>query len=85
LSRPGKPRENILVLGQAAFSEMKLGLHPMVSDTVHSEPGDERLAILGYSNRGRLLVVVHSEEEEQFVFISARRPTHRERSQYEQG
>ena len=27
--RPGKPREDILVLGQAAFSKMKLGLHLM--------------------------------------------------------
>ena len=27
--RPGKPREDILVLGQAAFAKMKLGLHLM--------------------------------------------------------
>ena len=27
--RPGKPREDILVLGQSAFSKMKLGLHLM--------------------------------------------------------
>lgn len=27
--RPGKPRQDILVLGQAAFSKMKLGLHLM--------------------------------------------------------
>jgi len=56
-----------------------------VSDPVHSEPGDERLVILGHSNRGRLLVVVHSEEEERIRIISARRPTLRERNQYEQG
>jgi len=45
--------------------------------------GEERLVTLGMSFRGRLLVVVHLEEELRIRLISARRATPSERRDYE--
>ena len=54
-----------------------------VGDPNHS--GDEtRFVLVGQSFRGRLLVVVHSEQENSIKIISAREATRRERRDYEQ-
>ncbi|HBL32042.1 MAG TPA: hypothetical protein DD490_34905 [Acidobacteria bacterium] len=55
-----------------------------IPDKEHSS-GEFRAATLGYSKQGRLLVVVHSEDEAQDVvrLISAREATPRERKSYE--
>lgn len=54
-------------------------------DPEHSFPGDERLAMLGRSVNGRLLVVVHSYRGDTVRIISARQATARERRSYEEG
>ena len=53
-------------------------------DTDHSglEP---RFLTLGVSRRNRVLVVVHTEEDELIRIISARRTTRQERKFYEEG
>lgn len=56
-----------------------------VADLAHSVPGEERFVILGSSDRGRLLVVVHLDREDRIRIISARRATRRERIAYEEG
>jgi uncharacterized DUF497 family protein len=54
-----------------------------IPDTAHSSPGDERFVTLGLSGSGRLVVVVHSDEEDAIRIISAREATPAERSKYE--
>lgn len=56
-----------------------------IEDAAHTRPGEERFITLGLSNAGRLLVVVHLDEEESIRIISARVATRRERNQYEEG
>ena len=51
-------------------------------DTDHSQ-GENRLITVGYSARGRLLVVCHVEHDEAVRLISARRATPRERKRHE--
>jgi uncharacterized DUF497 family protein len=53
-------------------------------DEAHSE-GEMRFVTVGVSQRGRLLVVAHTERNETIRIISARRATRREREFYEQG
>ena len=50
----------------------------------HSED-EERWVTIGLSNRQRLLVVVHTEEEENIRIISARTADRLERRKYEEG
>ena len=60
-------------------------LSSAIPDPAHSTY-EERFAILGSSSRGRLLVVVFTETEEDVIrIISARRATTRERKNYEEG
>jgi uncharacterized DUF497 family protein len=54
-----------------------------VPDPDHSE-SEERFVQLGLSYRGNLLVVVHTDRGDNIRFISARKATRRERSQYGQ-
>ena len=54
----------------------------ITDDPRHSE-GEERFALLGQSDRGRLLVVLFTERGEAIHLISARRATRRERREYE--
>ena len=56
-----------------------------IPDSLHSSPGDERLALVGQSSRRRLLVVVHLELGKRLRIISARRGTAHERKTYEEG
>ena len=56
----------------------------LIAYPAHS--GDEdRYVLLGMSNNQRLLVVVHTENDEFVRIISARRATAHERDHYEQG
>ena len=53
-------------------------------DDAHSED-EARFVTIGASNRGRILVVAHTERNDTIRIISARRATRREREFYEQG
>ncbi|MFM9160685.1 MAG: BrnT family toxin, partial [Dolichospermum sp.] len=52
-------------------------------DNLHSQEED-RFITIGYSDRYRLLVVVHTERDYNTRIISARQATNRERQDYEQ-
>ena len=53
-------------------------------DEAHSEE-ETRFLTIGASQRGRVLVVAHTERNDTIRIISARRTTRREREFYEQG
>jgi hypothetical protein len=71
-----------------AFSEAASVLEDPLSttfpDEVHSEE-ETRFLTIGASHRGRVLVVAHTERDDNIRIISARRATRREREFYEQG
>ncbi len=46
---------------------------------------EQRFINIGFSARGRLLVVIHAEREDELRVISSRRATARERTFYELG
>jgi uncharacterized DUF497 family protein len=52
-------------------------------DDAHSED-EARFVTIGASDRGRILVVAHTERHDTIRIISARRATRREREFYEQ-
>lgn len=54
-----------------------------IPDPDHSED-EERWIIIGQSNRGRLLVVVHTEDDNTVRIISTREAEKRERVKYEE-
>jgi hypothetical protein len=54
------------------------------SDTDHFE-SEDRSRTYGISNKGRLLVVVHTERRNNVRIISARKATRYEKSIYDQG
>jgi uncharacterized DUF497 family protein len=54
-----------------------------IPDPAHSQ-AEDRWIILGHSQRGRLLVVVHTERGDNLRIISARPASRRERKQYEE-
>lgn len=53
-----------------------------IPDPLHSET-EERLVIIGYSEKQRLLVVIHTEISDVIRIISARKATSYERKTYE--
>jgi len=55
-----------------------------IEDPLHSTDQD-RFVIIGQSTRQRVLVVVHTEQENTIRIISARVATTRERQTYEEG
>ena len=55
-----------------------------IGDPLHSIEED-RLITIGLSNRGRILVVVHTERGDNIRIISTRLATPRERRAYEEG
>ena len=59
------------------------GLSLTIPDPDHSEDED-RWVIIGQSNRGRLLVVVHTEDDNTVRIISARAAEKPERVKYEE-
>jgi uncharacterized DUF497 family protein len=54
-------------------------------DDVDHSVGERRLITIGFSSRGRLLVVSHTERGEALRIISARRATAHERKKHEIG
>lgn len=54
-----------------------------IPDPEHSL-GEERFILLGQSGHGRLLVVVHTEDNDHIRIISARRASRREKKTYEE-
>ncbi len=54
-----------------------------IPDPDHSV-GEQRFLLLGVSNRGRLLVVAHSERDDSIRIITARRADRPERRTYEE-
>ena len=55
----------------------------MIADSEHSQD-EQRCIIIGFSNRERLLVVVHVDRGDNIRIISARRATRYERRTYEE-
>ncbi len=84
---PGKARRNLRKHG-IGFMEASTVFSDTLSITIpdpdHSED-EERWVTMGLSNRHRLLVVVHTEEDETIRLISARRADPLERRKYEEG
>lgn len=81
-----KARRNVLKHG-VSFEEAMLAFQAVLSfsipDPLHSI-GEQRMVLLGQSNRARLLVVVHTEVGDRLRIISARLATKRERNHYEE-
>ena len=84
---PRKAQRNLRKHG-VDFSEASTVFADILSITIpdpdHSED-EERWVTMGLSNRQRLLVVVHTEEEEMIRLISARTADRLERRKYEEG
>ena len=84
---PEKARSN-LRKHKVSFEEAATALKdPMAAtgcDPDHSV-GEERFVTFGVSERGRLLVVAHTEEEDILRIISARVASKGERKIYEEG
>lgn len=81
----GKAESNLAKHGvsfEEASSVFGDPLSRTISDPGHSQVED-RFIILGESQWGRLLVVVHTERGDNIRIISARRASGRERKQYE--
>ncbi len=83
---PKKARRNVDRHG-VSFDEASTAFRDTMSITIpdptHSET-EERLVLLGYSYRNRLIVVVHTDREDRIRIISARPATRRERIRYEE-
>jgi len=81
--------------GKAAENEAKHGVSFAEAETVFEDPlsatfddpdhsvGEHRFLTIGYSFRGRLLVVSHAEDGETIRVISARPATTHERKRHE--
>jgi len=82
-----KARQNLRKHG-IGFDEATTVLADTLSVTIpdpdHSDD-EERSVTMGLSNRHRLLIVVHTEEEETIRIISARTADRLERRKYEEG
>lgn len=84
--RPNKAAKNIRkhkVSFHEAATVFADPLSVTVSDPDHSND-EERYIIVGFSNRGRLLMVSHTERGNMIRLISARKLTPEERRQYEE-
>jgi uncharacterized DUF497 family protein len=82
-----KAREN-LKKHKASFEEAKtVYSDPFLwtfPDPEHSDI-EQRYVNIGYSSRGRVLVVIHTEREGNIRIISCRKATANERRAYEEG
>ena len=81
-----KARVNERKHGISFIEAITAFLDPMsltIPDVVHSI-GEERFVLIGRSDGGRLLVVVHVDREDEVRLISAREATAYERSTYEE-
>lgn len=81
-----KARRNLKIHGisfdeaSTAFSDP---LSITIEDPLHSE-NEQRFVLMGHSQKGNLLVVVHTERGERIRIISARLIANRERARYEE-
>lgn len=84
---PKKARSNLRKHGvsfEEAGSVFRDTLSTTIGDPLHSL-GEERFVTLRLSDRGRILVVVHSDLRNAVRIISARIATRSERKRYEEG
>jgi uncharacterized DUF497 family protein len=82
---PGKPRLNHKKHGVSFEEAVTVFYDPLSAtfeDTDHSV-GEQRLITVGFSSRGRLLFVSHTERGNSLRIISARRATAPERKKHE--
>jgi uncharacterized DUF497 family protein len=70
---------------RVSFADAEGVLHDPLAITVedHSSAGERRFITIGRGSAGELLVVVYAERNGGYRLISARRPTRKERRQYE--
>jgi hypothetical protein len=82
-----KARSNARKHG-VSFDEAATGFGDPLSRTIpdpdHSQ-SEARFVLVGRSNRGRTLVVAHTERDDRIRIISARLASKREKQQYEEG
>jgi len=82
---PQKAKSNIEKHG-VSFEEASTAFQDTLSlaidDPLHSID-EERVVLIGISNKNRLLVVVHTERGDNIRIISARKATKEERKNYE--
>ena len=83
---PKKARRN-LKMHEVSFDEASTAfrdpLSRTIDDPLHSQE-EERIVLIGNSQQGRLMVVVHAERGDRIRIISARLATKRERLVYEE-
>ena len=83
---PEKARTNVTkhdVTFDEASTAFEDILSVTISDPLHSED-EARFVLIGYSYRGKLLVVVHTDRNDRVRIISARPATRRERISHEE-
>ena len=84
---PRKAAANVMKHG-VSFEEAKTAfadpLGGIIADPRHSSY-EEREALIGVTERGRLVVVMFTERDDAIRIISAREATRRERTDYEEG
>jgi uncharacterized DUF497 family protein len=80
-----KARANEVKHGMS-FEEARTAFGDPCSLTIHDSrsPIEDRYVLIGMTDRGRLVVVVHVERGDNLRLISARRPTRHERATYEE-
>jgi len=82
---PQKAKSNLIKHG-VSFEEASTAFQDTLSltidDPLHSID-EERVVLIGMSNKNRLLVVVHTERGDNIRIISARKATKKERKNYE--
>ncbi len=83
---PNKDKKNLKTHGitfDEASTVFKDTLSLTIYDPLHSE-SEDRFVLIGNSYKNRLLVVIHTEQEDKVRIISARKATTNERKQYEE-
>jgi uncharacterized protein len=83
---PFKAHQNLIKHGvsfEEASTVFRDTLSITIPDPLHSG-GEERFILLGYSKNNRLLVVIHTDQQDKIRMISARRATRKERKYYEE-
>ena len=83
---PAKARANFMK-HHVRFADAVTALEDYLALTIRdpSLEGEERWVTIGQDASGRLLVVVYTWRGERVRLISARRATHQEQRQYEEG
>ena len=81
-----KARRN-LKIHEVSFDEASTAFRDLLSRTIddplHSQE-EERIVLIGNSQQGRLMVIVHAERGDRIRIISARLATKKERLLYEE-